>query len=64
MYAAALFLAFAGDAGPVEVGKPAPPVDLPGVNLPRDSKGGRFSLDDVKGKNAVLFFFPKAMTRG
>ena len=54
--------------GKVEVGKPAPPIDLPATNVGKilpDKKGARaISLKDVKGKNVVVYFFPKALTRG
>jgi hypothetical protein len=52
----------------VEEGKLAPDITLPAVNvgkaLPDKAKAKTLSLKDVKGKNVVLFFFPKAMTRG
>jgi hypothetical protein len=55
--------------GKVEVGKPAPPIDLPATNIDKvlpNKKGARtISLDDFKGKkNVVVYFFPKALTRG
>src|SRR5213592_3329596 len=75
--AAALAALFALNAGPalaekegaagVEVGKPAPPIDLPAANIGKalpGHKGNTLRLDDLKGKNVVLFFFPKAMTPG
>ena len=34
----------------------------PNFSLPTDS--GHFSLDDYKGKNVVVFFFPRADTSG
>lgn len=39
-----------------EVGQPAPDFTLPGTN------GQDVSLSSFKGKNVVLFFFPKAFT--
>jgi peroxiredoxin Q/BCP len=52
----------------VEVGKPAPPIDLPATNIGSvlpDKKGAKsLSLADLKGKNVVLFFYPKALTSG
>jgi len=54
-------------AGKPEVGKPAPSFDLPAVNINKalpDSKKKTLSLADLKGKNVVLFFYPKAMTPG
>jgi len=64
-------VAFADDKkeGKVEEGKPMPEIKVPTVNIDKgfpalkDAK----ELDlpkDAKGKNVVLFFFPKAMTRG
>jgi len=54
--------------GKVEVGKPAPPIDLPAANIDKvlpDKRGAKtISLKDVKGKNVVVYFFPKALTRG
>ena len=35
----------------------------PAFSLPSDS-GGKISLDALKGKKLVLFFFPKADTPG
>jgi len=54
---------------PVEVGKPAPAFDLPATQISKvlpDKKDAKtISLKDFEGKkNVVLFFFPKAMTRG
>jgi hypothetical protein len=54
--------------GKVEVGKPAPPIDLPATNIDKvlpDKKGAKtISLKDVRGKNVVVYFFPRALTRG
>jgi peroxiredoxin Q/BCP len=50
-----------------EVGKPAPVVELPAVNISKalpDSKKKTLSLADLKGKNVVLYFYPKALTGG
>jgi peroxiredoxin Q/BCP len=51
-----------------EVDKPAPAFDLPatqvGKVLPDKKEATKLSLKDLKGKNVVLFFFPKALTRG
>jgi hypothetical protein len=57
------------DAPNVEVGKPAPAFDLPATQINKvlpDKKGAKtISLKDFENKkNVVLFFFPKAMTRG
>jgi peroxiredoxin Q/BCP len=60
-------------SGPVradlpEVGKTAPTFDLPatqvGKVLPDKKDATKLSLKDLEGKNVVLFFFPKAMTKG
>ena len=53
----------------VEVGKPAPAVELPATQIDKvlpDKKDAKtLNLKDFQGKkNVVLFFFPKAMTRG
>jgi peroxiredoxin Q/BCP len=42
----------------LKVGNPAPEFSLP------SDKGDKVSLADFKGKNIVLFFFPKADTPG
>jgi thioredoxin-dependent peroxiredoxin len=69
MLALVLFSALAADAQPVEVGKPAPDIALPAANigkaLPDKTDAKTLNLKDLQGKkNVVLFFFPKAMTRG
>jgi peroxiredoxin Q/BCP len=55
-------------AGLPEVGKPAPSFDLPATHidtvLPDKTDAAKLSLKDLRGKNVVLFFFPKAMTKG
>jgi len=49
-------------------GQPAPDVELPATQIDTvlpDKKGAKtLSLKDLKGKNVVLFFYPKAMTKG
>lgn len=57
-----------GEAG-VKEGQPAPEVELPAVNiataLPDQKDAKTLRLKDFhKKKNVVLFFFPKAMTKG
>jgi hypothetical protein len=51
-----------------EVGKPAPEIDLPATSidkaLPKSKDKKTLSLKDLRGKNVVLFFYPKAMTGG
>lgn len=60
--------AAAAEAGKVEVGKPAPNFDLPATQIGKvlpDKKDARtLSLKDLRGKNVVLYFYPKAMTPG
>jgi hypothetical protein len=53
------------------VGKPAPDIELPATQIEKvlpDKKGAKtLKLSDLqgpKGKNVVLFFFPKANTPG
>jgi peroxiredoxin len=52
----------------VEVGKPAPDFELPATQidkvLPEKKDAKTISLKDLRGKNVVLFFFPKALTGG
>jgi hypothetical protein len=56
------------ESSKAEVGKPAPAIDLPATNiasvLPKEKDKKTLSLKDVKGKNVVLFFYPKALTGG
>jgi peroxiredoxin Q/BCP len=56
------------DTPKVEVGKPAPDIELSATQLDAifpDAKDKKtFNLKDVKGKHVVLFFYPKAMTPG
>ena len=53
----------------VKVGQPAPDVNLPATQCDKalpDKKGAEtLHLKDLQGKkNVVLYFFPKALTRG
>ncbi len=62
-------VAVAAEDKKVEVGKPAPEMKLPAVNistaLPDKKDAKELSLKDFQNKkNVVLFFFPKALTRG
>jgi peroxiredoxin Q/BCP len=61
-------LPLAAEEKKVEVGKAAPDVTLQATQIEKvlaDRKGeGPMSLKDLKGKNVVLFFYPKAMTKG
>lgn len=71
-FLAALILAapvFAENPGRPEVGKPAPAISLEATQIDKalpDKKDAKtLSLADLKGKkNVVLFFYPKAMTKG
>jgi peroxiredoxin Q/BCP len=58
----------AEEGGVPEVGKAAPSFDLPATQidkvLPDKKDASRLSLKDLRGKNVVLFFYPKAMTKG
>jgi peroxiredoxin Q/BCP len=60
--------ALAADPTPPKVGDKAPNFTLPTANVsknvPGKKDGDKVSLEDLKGKNVVLFFFPKAMTPG
>src|SRR5262245_15264157 len=60
-------LAAAAAADPPAQGDPAPDVPLKATQVPKgvpDSKSGALSLKDLKGKTVVLFYFPKALTKG
>jgi peroxiredoxin Q/BCP len=50
------------------VGEPAPDVSLPATQidkvLPLKKEARTLDLKDLRGKNVVLYFFPKAMTPG
>ena len=52
----------------VEVGQPAPDVTLPATSidtvLPDKKDAKTLSLKELKGKNVVLYFYPKALTGG
>src|ERR1700741_4152566 len=67
MFALVLTLALA-DAPKVEEGTPAPDFELQATQIDKilpDKKDAKtLSLKDLKGKTVVLFFYPKAMTRG
>jgi hypothetical protein len=56
------------DDGKPAVGQPAPDIDLPAANvgtvLPDKKDAKTLDLKDLRGKNVVLYFFPKAKTRG
>ena len=57
------------EAQKVEEGKPAPDITLEatqiGTVLPDKKDAKTLSLEDFKNKkNVVLFFFPKALTKG
>ena len=70
-YAAPVLLVLIGlplFAATPEVGKPAPAFDLSAANIksvfPDKKDATNLTLADFKGKNVVLFFYPKAMTKG
>ena len=52
----------------VQEGKPAPEVELPATSidtvLPDKKDAKTLSLKELKGKNVVLYFYPKALTGG
>ena len=53
----------------VEEGKPMPEIKIAAVNIDKGFPGLKDAKEldlpkDAKGKNLVLFFFPKAMTPG
>jgi hypothetical protein len=57
------------DAKKAALGQPAPDVDLAatqiGLILPQRKSAKTLHLSDLRGKkNVVLYFFPKAMTKG
>ena len=62
----------ASAAGPDDekptVGKPAPDIDLPATQIEKvlpDKKDAKtLDLKDLRGKNVVLYFFPRALTGG
>src|SRR5436309_2930500 len=65
----ALYVPAAQETAKVEEGKPAPKVELEATQIEKvlpDKKDAKtLTLKDFKGKkNVVLFFYPKAMTRG
>jgi hypothetical protein len=60
-------VAWAADNKPAE-GQPAPNIKLPATNigtvLPDKKESKTLDLKDLRGKNVVLYFFPKALTGG
>jgi thioredoxin-dependent peroxiredoxin len=69
MLAVVLSAALLSAGAKIEEGQPAPAVSLPATQIEKvlpDKKDAKtISLDDFKGKkNVVLYFFPKAMTKG
>lgn len=52
----------------IKEGQPAPNVDLPATQidkvLPKQKEAKSLKLKDLQGKNVVLYFFPKAATKG
>src|SRR5689334_13497423 len=61
-------IAFPLLAAPPKVDEPAPAFDLAAANIksvfPDKKDAKHLTLADFKGKNVVLFFYPKAMTKG
>ncbi len=59
--------AWAADSKPAE-GQPAPDINEPATNIGTvlpDKKGAKtLDLKDLRGKNVVLYFYPKALTGG
>jgi thioredoxin-dependent peroxiredoxin len=57
---------FAQETPTLKVGDPAPAIELPATLADTVAKGKKtIALADLKGKkNVVLFFFPRAMTKG
>src|SRR4051794_29227639 len=53
-------------ADPPKEGTKAPDIDLPATQLDKIAPGAKtLKLSDLRGKkNVILFFYPKAMTRG
>jgi thioredoxin-dependent peroxiredoxin len=56
----------ADETKPPKEGDKAPNVTLPATQADKvpGAKDGKVSLEGLKGKNVVLFFYPKAMTPG
>src|SRR5262249_16346463 len=58
----------AADPPKVEVGKPVPEVELQATSidtvLPDKKDAKTLRLSDLKGKNVVFYFYPKALTGG
>lgn len=49
----------------VKVGDKFPTVEVTAVQLDKVNKAAKtFKIEDYKGKNVVIFFYPKALTRG
>ncbi|MFO0881026.1 MAG: peroxiredoxin [Gemmataceae bacterium] len=63
-----LTVAQAEDSKLPKVGSKAPAIDLPATSigsiLPDKKEAKSLSLADLKGKNVVLFFYPRALTKG
>jgi peroxiredoxin len=66
---AGLFGVAAAADAPLKEGDKAPDIKLPAASgitsvLPDKKQGDEVSLADFRGKNVVVFFFPKALTGG
>lgn len=61
-------LASADEGTKVKEGQPAPNIELPATKietvLPEKKDAKTLRLKDLRGKNVVLYFFPKAKTPG
>jgi hypothetical protein len=72
LFAAIIWMAGSATAGEepkrIKEGDPAPDIDLPATQIEKvlpDKKDAKtLRLKDLKGKNVVLYFFPKASTLG
>jgi hypothetical protein len=73
LFAAIIWMAGSASAGQepkqIKEGDPAPDIDLPATQIEKvlpDKKDAKtLHLKDLQGKkNVVLYFFPKALTRG
>ncbi|HJT75765.1 MAG TPA: hypothetical protein VJ739_01050 [Gemmataceae bacterium] len=68
LFAGAAWAADAGSGKRPAEGQPAPDINEPATNigtvLPDKKDAKTLDLKDLRGKNVVLYFFPKALTGG
>ena len=68
LFAGAAWAADAGGGNKPAEGQPAPDINEPATNigavLPDKKDAKTLDLKDLRGKNVVLYFFPKALTGG